>query len=186
MSETASFAHKGIEITCLSNGHFAARVDCKGEPVDICNSSLADTRGEIDKVLARERSRRSRPSIPVYLFDGQKLELMEWRGFQSNSGRMLITDSEGAKKKYEIHGSRGKACLIPAELVGAELLALHEDHKRTVQQLKDIQAALGAAVREVGVELPSSWDLRGKSEEYELAVRGKLEELVRQSRIKVV
>ena len=124
MSEAPSFPHKGIEIVCLSNGHFAARVDCKGEPVDICRSSLADTKTEIDKVLARERSRRSRPSIPVYLFDGERLEPVEWRGFQSNSGRMLITDSEGTKKKYEIRGYKGKTYLIPTELVDDGLLTL--------------------------------------------------------------
>ncbi len=151
------FIHKGVEIRCSSNGYFYARVVGRdgGEPVEICRDTLSQMRAEIDKVLTIEKNRRSRPSIPVYLFDGQEFQLVEWRGFQTNSGVMLVTRSDGKKQRLKIaafpHNGQSLAWLVPVDLAKDGLLELGERYAASDAETKRLRLELGEAVKAVGV-----------------------------------
>jgi hypothetical protein len=186
MSET--FKHRDIEIIVMPNGYFAARVFGAGEPIDLHSETLSGIRKEIDRVLVSEQNRRIRPSIPVYLYDGKKCDLIEWRGFQLNAGFMLITNAEGKKIRYKLEHWRDEqaARLVPQNLYNEALAAAIDRCRNAETELEAARAALKEAIEPVSVAIPSSYELRRDSEKLELAVRGKLEELERKTRITLI
>ena len=180
-----TFMHRDVEIAVNAAGFFVARVDSRGEPVDICQETIGCVRKEIDRILSRERNRRERPSIPVYLYNGATLTPLEWRGFQSNTGAMLVTHVSGKKQRLKIDCS-GNAYLLPSEMVDDEVLCVVQRYEAAQKERAAASEALKMMVQERGVELPTSWELSRDSEQHELAIRGKLEEMVRRARIGIV
>jgi len=180
-----TFKHRGEEITCLSNGYFQATVSVGGDPeVVLTETTLQEVRDGIDRLHQRERRRRARVSVPVYFFNGKNpMEPMEWRGFQSNTGHMLLTNHEGEKLRYKV--SLEGAFLVPAALATGDLLNLSREYADLCSRVTDARSALEAAVTEVGVPIPVSYRTRRESEEIELSVRGQLEELVRRAQMKL-
>lgn len=186
VSEQPVFKHRDVEIVIAGNGQFCARVWSKGDAVDVCEESLDQARHTIDRILSRERSRRARPSVAVFLYYDKTLEPIEWRGFQNNSGRMLVTTAGGEKKRLKIEGyGAASAWLIPTSLVDNDMLRAHRAYVDAQEQVVVARERLQGLVESRGVKLPNSWNLRSDDEQHELAIRGKLDELQRRSNIRL-